>query len=558
MMPAAALDVLLGTVVRVSVVLAVALVAATSMRGQSASLRHCLLSSAILLAALAPALAPVVPSWRVPGAISIPAVAIASSRSSDASPEPSANVAIVRREGAASSARSLVAALAPLVPLIWFVGLVANASIVVAGLARLAWIVWHARPVTSGRWHDGADRFSRAHELSRQVTILQSDHATLLATCGFWRPKVILPQAAASWSEARIDAVLAHELGHVKRGDWLTQIAIETVRAIHWFNPVVAIACRRARLESEQATDDLVLGLGVDGSSYAAELVNLAAASSGHGRAWLPAPAIVHPSHLERRIVAMLDAGTNRRPASPLVRFVTVGVLCILAAGVAAAQAFGTFSGSVVDPQNGILPNVTMVLTNAQSGAKHEIRTDRAGRFEFVGLPPGDYTIDAQLPGFARLRGAVTIAGATVQRDMMLKVGSLEETVRVSASRSQPNAQAVAPPAPPRPARTGAPPCEALPGGVGGNLRPPRKLVHTAPAYPASLVAAGVDGVVVLDARISESGEIEDLRTVSSPHPDLERAAAAAVRQWAFSETLLNCIPVEVSMRVTVRFALEP
>src|SRR5262249_21727516 len=153
------------------------------------------------------------------------------------------------------------------------------------------------------------------------------------------------------------------------------------------------------------------------------ELVRLAAAFSGHRRAWLPAPAIVHPSHLERRIVAMLNPRVNRRPASRLARLSAMAGLCVMAAAVAAAPtAFGTFSGSVVDPQHGILPNVTMVLTHTQSGAKHEIRTDRAGRFEFVGLPPGDYTIDALLPGFARLRGAVTIAGSLVRRDLELKV----------------------------------------------------------------------------------------------------------------------------------------
>src|SRR5262249_19067708 len=151
----------------------------------------------------------------------------------------------------------------------------------------------------------------------------------------------------------------------------------------------------------------------------------------------------------------------NRRPASRLARLSAIAGLCLVAARVAAAQtAFGTFSGSVVDPQHGLLPNVTMTLTHAQSGATHEIRTDRSRRLEFAGLPPGDYTTDARLPGFAGLHGAVPIAGRVVKRDLVLKVASLKETMRVTASRSSPSAHATAPVASPRRARHPEPPCE--------------------------------------------------------------------------------------------------
>ena len=106
--------------------------------------------------------------------------------------------------------------------------------------------------------------------------------------------------------------------------------------------------------------------------------------------------------------------------------------------------------------------------------------------------------------------------------------------------------------------RTGyAPTCTAAPqpGGIGGNLRAPTKLVHVRPRFPANLSAAGLSGVVVLDAIIGAEGTIQDVSTRSSPHPDFEAAAIDAVRQWEFSQTLLNCVPVEVMMTVTVNFA---
>ena len=56
---------------------------------------------------------------------------------------------------------------------------------------------------------------------------------------------------------------------------------------------------------------------------------------------------------------------------------------------------------------------------------------------------------------------------------------------------------------------------------------------------------------------IGTDGTIRDVQTRSSPHPEFAAAAASAIRQWEFSETLLNCVPVEVQMRVTVRFVAD-
>jgi TonB family protein len=61
-----------------------------------------------------------------------------------------------------------------------------------------------------------------------------------------------------------------------------------------------------------------------------------------------------------------------------------------------------------------------------------------------------------------------------------------------------------------------------------------------------------------MDAIIGIDGNIKDVRAVSSPHPDLESAAIEAVSQWQFTPTLLNCVPIEVPMKVTTRFNAQP
>jgi TonB family protein len=340
----------------------------------------------------------------------------------------------------------------------------------------------------------------------------------------------------------------------------------ELLRCAYWFNPLVWVAARRLRQESEFACDDVVLALGVTPSAYATELVSVARQFTRSRNSYSPALAIAGPSGLERRIRAMLNHERNRRPLTPVLRiaaalgFAAV-TLPIAALQTVAAQTFNTLSGFVVDPSDAVLPNTTMTLINAETKAKYEVKSDRSGRFEFVGLPQGDYSLLAELAGFARLQGVLTIAGQDAQRNLKLQVGSLEETVTVLGDPNGPRDPAPAPARVPLKGR-GVPPCGAgptTPAGapVGGNIRPPHKLFDVRPVYPRHLMDARVTGVVVLDTRIGPDGHVTQARAVNESHPDLEAAAIDAVRQWVFDETLLNCVPIEVVMTATVRFTLK-
>jgi len=91
---------------------------------------------------------------------------------------------------------------------------------------------------------------------------------------------------------------------------------------------------------------------------------------------------------------------------------------------------------------------------------------------------------------------------------------------------------------------------------VGGKIRPPTKTKNVTPAYPAAAKAAGVQGVVIIEAVIGADGKVADAKVLRSV-PDLDGAAVAAVKQWEFTPTLLNGKPVPVVMTVTVNFKLK-
>jgi TonB family protein len=240
--------------------------------------------------------------------------------------------------------------------------------------------------------------------------------------------------------------------------------------------------------------------------------------------------------------------------------------LTVLLAGVS-AQRFYTLSGSVLDSTNRHLPDTILVLTNAASRAKYEVRSDPTGHFEFVGLPPGDYALEASLTGFSTFKDTITIIARDLEHTIDLHVGSLEETVTVTSSVSAaPSPQPTAEQSDRRQAlrkraeerqQAALDKCTTQPagaGGIGGQILAPIRLSGVPPQYPENLRMVGMGGVVVLDAVIGTDGNIQDVRAASSPNADLEAAAVEAVRQWQFTPTLLDCVPTEVQMKVTMRF----
>jgi TonB family protein len=90
---------------------------------------------------------------------------------------------------------------------------------------------------------------------------------------------------------------------------------------------------------------------------------------------------------------------------------------------------------------------------------------------------------------------------------------------------------------------------------VGGNIRTPRKLRDVKPVYPSTL--AETPGQAVLRARVTPDGTVDSIEVVSATHPEFADATMAAVSQWLFDATVLNCEPVAVQMQVTANYTVQ-
>jgi hypothetical protein len=384
---------------------------------------------------------------------------------------------------------------------------------------------------------------------------------------------------------------------------------------VYWFNPFLWIACRRLRHEAERACDDLVLASGISAPDYATHLLDVARESALRRHPWSPAIAIAHHSMLEGRVRAMLNTRVNHQPLTAVMRATTLIAIAVVAASVGVvtlagstdrivapdvqlvppgtlpvlqaepqkpssaprvAQAAtpaaqtratgGTIEGVLYDQFGGLLPGAPVRLTQVANGSSQSSTTDRGGSFAFRDLPAGDYeVVISELPGFLSVKVVVRAEpGATVRRHITIPIGTLQETIQVTCSvaalaTSRPSAPAgSATPgaanqqaAGPRGAEPKLP--STFTGGIGGQIKMPRKLSHTNPVCPTGVTPEST--VVHLAGRIGIDGLFTDLHDVSNVPAPYVASAMDATRQWVFSPTLLNGAPIEVSISVTVSYS---
>ena len=522
------MNLLLDSALKASLILGVALGATVFLRERSASLRHWVLAVAVWCALVAPLLGLIVPAWQInTGALSTPSPQRATSPGPNDATASEGSVAV---ETAVSSTPpsgvppiARMAEVARVAGSIWLAGATLSLLVLAVGMARLARLASGAEQIAAGPAHALAKAISTSWGLRRPVRLLQTEHPSLLVAWGLFRPRVLLPATSQGWTEDRMRVVISHELAHIQRGDWAVQIAAELLRSVYWFNPLVWVACRRLRLESEHACDDAVLNGGVAGAEYAQHLLDLARLLNASRRALLPdlpAPAMARSSSLEGRINAMLNARLNRSPVSRPARTLTIAALLALTIPLAGfAQAtFYTLSGSVLDPTNRFLPGATLVLSNAARQSKHEVKSDATGHFEFVGLPSGEYALEAKQLGFAPYKANVAVVGRNLTRAISMEVGSLEETISIASRAGEKVAAPQVRRAAPSKSQVAPAECAAVPvGGVGGKIRPPTKLTDIRPVYPEHLSSTGVGGTVVMDALIGTDGNVRDVTTISAP-----------------------------------------
>src|SRR5262249_43724458 len=120
-----------------------------------------------------------------------------------------------------------------------------------------------------------------------------------------------------------------------------------------------------------------------------------------------------------------------------IARMGKFSLLLALATGLLLAQSDrGTLTGQVTDPSGAAVPNVTVVATNQATGVKYKSSSTDTGNYLVTQLPPGNYDVSAEAPGFRpRIQKSVGIHVAqTLTLNLPLELGAVEQAVEVTGA----------------------------------------------------------------------------------------------------------------------------
>ncbi len=267
-----------------SLVCVVAALALRALRGSAADVRYVVAAIALSIMATIPAVTGV-QVWRAArasssaaivdvaglpaeaaGPAALPAVTIVAA----AAPEP-----IAERAAQWISLGRLEQWLPTLV-LLWMAGVAILALRLGGGWLRVQRMRAHGATPAAAPLQAIVARLTRRLHISRTVSLLQSAAVDVPTVIGWLKPTVLLPVSVlAGLSPQQVEAILAHELAHVRRHDYLVNLLQTFVETLLFYHPGVWWLSRRIRIEREHCCDDLAVSLCGDPVVYARALADL-------------------------------------------------------------------------------------------------------------------------------------------------------------------------------------------------------------------------------------------------------------------------------------------
>lgn len=384
---------------------------------------------------------------------------------------------------------------------------------------------------------------------------------------GLLWPRVVVPGALVDALEIEeLAAVLAHEQAHLRRRDPARWLVCRIALPIFWFFPLTWLVLRRLRRSAEMACDEAVLRAGFSPTVYAraiARTVQLGVGSGSPEPAWALARA--PRTEIRQRLQAIRNPVKETKMSKS--RIAVAATVLVLAAAVAAASPEGPLPQNEIRAFAEIAPNqreqefenllglrgvgreldfeTTDTLRNvllrlARVGAFGVEFEDHEVASEVVTLRLEDTTVGEALAHLARSYGLSYVVES--RRDLLVRRAPPVESKRFPQEPQWKGGPRVFPEGPYR---------------VGGENQAPDRIHHVAPVYPPEARAAGLQGVVILEARIDEEGNVRDVDVLRGLGLGLDEAAREAVRQWKYTPSLYNGEPVEVLLTVTVQYQLR-
>lgn len=164
----------------------------------------------------------------------------------------------------------------PLFVTIWLLGMLAFMLRFLGGYALVRRYKHHRTKPVRGEWEQRFARLAQRSGITQKVRLLESALIKLPMVIGYLKPVVLLPLGAISGVPAeQMEAILAHELAHIRRRDYLVNLIQSLLEVIFFYHPVVWWLSKNIRVERENICDDIAITLTGNTMEFAKALTNI-------------------------------------------------------------------------------------------------------------------------------------------------------------------------------------------------------------------------------------------------------------------------------------------
>ncbi|TXT33944.1 MAG: TonB domain/peptidase M56 domain-containing protein, partial [Planctomycetota bacterium] len=285
----------------------------------------------------------------------------------------------------------------------WLVGVGVLSLRLLASWLSVQRLRRQATQPASENWQAMLHRIAERLRVNRPVKLVESVLVEVPTVIGWLKPIILLPASAMTGLTAeQLEALLAHELAHVRRHDYLVNLLQTVVETLLFYHPAVWWVSRRIRVEREHCCDDLAVQVCGDGLAYAKALVALEELRAPISRFALGAA----DGSLRDRVQRVIALPSNQRSTASTQFAVVSGCLSIVLVAVFLTQSprgQGTnppkpepvnsdrviISGEVTTAENKPVADAEVFLpfdlSNGLPDQEHcEVtRTDENGRYQF-------------------------------------------------------------------------------------------------------------------------------------------------------------------------------
>jgi uncharacterized protein (TIGR03435 family) len=279
---------------------------------------------------------------------------------------------------AALSNAQRVEALLPWIVPAWLVGVMLLLARAAAGWWRVCRLYQLARASMRSSWQAAGTRLASRLELGSIIRIVELPNVDVPLVVGCLRPIVVLPIAAmSSLNAAQVEAILAHELAHIRRHDYLVNLMQTLAETLLFYHPAVWWLSARIRDEREHCCDDVAVAVCGDPVGYAAALAELEAWRSG---TFVLAAAATGGSLLNRvRRILRVEVSDDSRTSSWTLGLVVLAVVSGLTFNLVAQ------TSRPAEPK--LAFEVASVRLNTSGTNQVSMGMQPGGRFTAVNIP---------------------------------------------------------------------------------------------------------------------------------------------------------------------------